>query len=143
MEKSELLLTRRVETQEVIRGKYHLPSRQMRILDPWEYVRTLEKMAIGLGVDIRMSWEYSSYPNAQGAHYSRASKSIFLPSKNDIRDRAAGFEHELIHAMQHTFYPRMSLRMREYEAYLVAYNLRKLSEPRVIGFFIRLSVAGI
>lgn len=140
------LIDRLTSDKAAIRGKYHLPSRNM---PPYEYERALRSILTGLNTRIKDVAEC-------GKLLETAASAVYLENQNVIGvsiDRNSDeyfrglneLEHETIHAIQNHETPSMPIERMEYEAYLAGANLDAIAEdeegPEVLfGFLIGGSV---
>ena len=144
------MVERLATDQEIIRGKYNLPSRK---LPPAEFERAMMQMVKSLGVKIKSKSECGKFfeenPFAGAVHFGE-SKQIGMDM--DRTDREAYFrslgtlEHELVHAIQQSKSASMPIELMEYEAYVAGVNMEYLrANPEAINdalfnFFIGVSV---
>lgn len=143
--RKKILGQRRVEVQATIRAKYRLPPRDMRFEDTTEYIRRLREIAEENGVDIRHGYEFQQFfdetPDA-GAVFMPKYNAAVVPLSEDLIKLAGYLEHEIIHGLQYKFYPRLTLRMMEYEAYVAGGNTRVLvSDPSIFGLMVNMSLS--
>ena len=114
--------------------KYGLPVREFMFQNPGEYENILRNMAKENGVIITGKSDCGSFfdkEGVEGAYFiddrkiginiDRSSQDEYILSLQTLR-------HELMHALQHKFYPNMSIEEREYEAHISGWNLVLLRE---------------
>lgn len=120
--------------QNRIIAKYGLPTRNFMFENPGEYENVLRKMAKESGVIIAEKSDCGNFfdkDGAEGAYFiderkigfdvDKSSKDEYLLSLQTLR-------HELIHALQHKYFPNMGIEVREYEAHISGWNLTLLRE---------------
>lgn len=147
----ELLLT----DQRIIRQKYGLPSRDAKFIDPVWVECVLKSIIKREGVDLKSKLEYNGFFEE---HSANALQDIIGGRNTIVADinRNEGLskyfgsltelEHELIHALQDKYYPRMPIEQKEYEAYVGTMNMERMVESPdnvendLFGFFIATSV---
>lgn len=122
--------------QLIIRQRYGLPpDRNVRLANPAEYIHFLKNKAKSEGITIKKKNEMGSFfkENSQaGAVFDSKQNVIGCDIKDETREEllhsALELEHELIHGLQHKHYPDMPIELKEYEAYLAAWNINYLVE---------------
>ena len=107
----------------IIRSKYGLPLEGRGM--PNEYEIFLRNYAEKLGVAVRPISDCGSFSSEHSnpiGVYMRSERQIGVDiDKENMNTHSKGvyiFEHELIHALQHRYFPSMPIELREYEAYL-------------------------
>jgi hypothetical protein len=122
------LIDKLISDKEFIRHKYNLPPLILRTQEPDEYERTLKKRLRDEGINFRDGLEMGEFfahnPSASGVFDEEenivAVKHINRNDFVDFYQALSEMEHELIHALQHKYSPRMPIELMEYEAYLGA-----------------------
>ena len=124
------LRRQRSETQKILRAKYRLPSWEMSVLSPLEYLQRLTHLAAECGIQIRPAHErgllFQKYPKANACCTGDSiyvKDSVSIPISQRIDD----VEHELTHGIQDQRYPGMGFWRREYEAYIIQFHPKILS----------------
>lgn len=132
--------------REIIRGKYHLPSRE---LPPRDYESSLKQTLAKLGVDLRPLSDCGKLLEENpmlGAAYLHEAKTVGVNAQQDGADYfkyLGQLEHETIHAIQHKETPSMPVELMEYEAYLAGSNIDILtSSPEAREVFFSFLVGG-
>jgi hypothetical protein len=113
--------------RKIIREKYHFPQTRGELVD---YERFLKSVAKEKGVLIRNKSDcgsfFKDYPESGGVYFGDANQigvDIDTATTESYRGDLVTLEHELIHALQRKYYPRMSSEIREYEAYVTGINI--------------------
>lgn len=125
------IVERLVEDHKIIRSKYGLPLEARGM--PNEYEIFLRNYAEKLGVVVRPTSDcgtfFSDNSMASGV-YIESEKQIGVDIDKETIDTHAEsihiFEHELIHALQHRYFPAMPVELMEYEAYIAGMNIEGL-----------------
>ncbi len=126
--KESLLRDRLLEDHDIVKSKYNLPDSRLRSDSPSEYISKLEEIGKKHDISIRNNYEMEVFfrGNEQiKAVFMEKSNEIFVPlvNKNNYKELigyAENLEHELIHALQHKYYPNLPVEAMEYEAYVGA-----------------------
>ncbi len=127
------IVERLIEDQNIIRAKYNLPPRKA-ISNLPEYERLLRNIAQSIGVSIKEKSECGKFfeeNSVGGVHFENDNKigvNINKNTKQSYTNSLNSLEHELIHALQHHFSPRMPIELMEYEAYIAGGNNEFLRE---------------
>ncbi len=137
------IVERLVEDQKVIRAKYGLPSTDS-MPSPSEYERFLRNVAKDLGTEIKSTGEFGKFfdeSHAGGVYFEDRNK-IGVDINSETREsyiRSINvLEHELIHALQHKYSPRMPIELMEYEAYIAGGNNEALrDDPELVDYVFR------
>ena len=125
---------RLIEDQKIIRAKYSLPKLEARgNLD--EYERDLLDIAKSTGVTIKSKSEcgqfFNDYSYVGGVNFEKENKIGVDIDKTDSKSYSKSLgilEHELIHALQNKYHPRMPIEQMEYEAYIAGGNNELIKE---------------
>lgn len=114
---------------ELIRFKYSLPSRMVRVNSPSEYERVLRERARALGILIRPKSDCGVFFKENqfaGGVFLSEERSIGADvnrnTKEKYRSSLITLEHEIIHAAQSKNSPGMPIELQEYEAYIAGIN---------------------
>jgi|GEM_PF-2940061 len=126
--KESLLRDRLLEDHDIVKSKYNLPDSRLRSDSPSEYISKLEEIGKKHDISIRNNYEMEVFfrGNEQiKAVFMEKSNEIYVPlvNKNNYEELigyAENLEHELIHALQHKYYPNLPVEAMEYEAYVGA-----------------------
>jgi hypothetical protein len=137
------IVERLVEDQKIIRAKYGLPSTDS-MPGPSEYERFLRNVAKDLGTEIKSTGEFGKFfdeSHAGGVYFEDRNK-IGVDINSETREsyiRSINvLEHELIHALQHKYSPRMPIELMEYEAYIAGGNNEALrDDPELVDYVFR------
>jgi|GEM_PF-5547661 len=120
------LVQRMQEDSLVVRQKYNLPPRQLKVDQPAEYINQLKAIAQKEGVPIRSGAEFQRFfeNHSAAAVYFGDTKTIVVPLRDineykEVFKFATNLEHELTHALQDKYYPGMPIEAMEYEAYAI------------------------
>lgn len=118
--------------RKIIREKYHLPAKRGNLAD---YERFLKNLAKENNVVIRSKSDcgnfFDNYPEANGVYFREVNQvgvDIDKTTAESYTDDIITLEHELIHAIQRRYYPRMPSEIREYEAYVLRINIEIIRE---------------
>jgi hypothetical protein len=127
------LIERLIDDQKILRAKYNLPLREMRLQLPQEYEKILMDIAHKHAVRIDTKSECGAFfiENSAGAVYLGDKRIGTDVNREDIDSYVTDLgklEHELIHALQDIYSPRMPIELQEYEAYIAGLNLEHLQE---------------
>ncbi len=116
--------------QQAIRAKYSLPDLDMKTAAPSEYESALRNMAKKEGVEIRSSHEFDAFfkenPYAGAVHLGEGRVAVDVEREGSLKSYQSGLtklEHELVHALQDKYSPRMPIELMKYEAYIANGNM--------------------
>jgi hypothetical protein len=130
------LFERLATDQKIIRAKYGLPSIEnlpsFRLAD---YERFLNGLIEKYKVEVRETSDCGAFfeenPDAGGVYFENENKigvDINRHSGYTYNMSLRMYEHEIVHAIQHRFYPSMPVEIREYEAYLAFMDFSNLRD---------------
>lgn len=136
--------------QRAIRAKYHLPDLDMKTIAPSEYEGALRNIAKKEGVEIRGTHEFSAffneYPYAAAVHLGEGRIAVDVEREGSLKSYQSGlamFEHELVHALQDKYSPRMPIELMEYEAYIANGNMDGLkNDPEMVKVLFDMLIGG-
>ncbi len=124
----ERLLTDR----KIIREKYNFPQTRGELVD---YERFLKDVAKKKGVLIRNTSDCGSFfddhPEARGVYFRDSNQigtDVDTATAESYGSNLITLEHELIHALQYKYYPRMPSEIREYEAYVAGISIEGIKK---------------
>lgn len=128
------IVERLITDQKIFRTKYHLPFKTEGF-GITNYDRFLRNIAEENNVLIRSTSDcgnfFDKHPDAGGVYFKEVNQigvDIDTSSNESYGKSLITMEHELIHALQHKYYPRMPIEIREYEAYIAGGNFDFLKD---------------
>ena len=129
------LLDRLQEDQLAVRAKYKLLDRDYKFVNPSEYEEYLTELARSNDIEIRPVIEYEKFfakQNISRATYLEEERTVVNSVDKTTRETylrgIIQLEHELIHGLQHKYYPEMPIELTEYEAYVASWNIDYLRD---------------
>lgn len=129
------LLDRLQEDQLAVRAKYKLLDRDYKFANPSEYEKYLTELARSNDIEIRPVNEYGKFfaeQNISRAAYLEEERTVVNSVDKTTRETylrgIIQLEHELIHGLQHKYYPEMPIELAEYEAYVASWNIDYLRD---------------
>ena len=112
--------------REMVRAKYQLPDSGLRLIDPVEYIRRVERLLKDKKITIRPGHEFQPFfnenPETEAVNFKASvfrDATVVLggDAESSLAKKARLLAHEAVHALQNFFYPRMPLETKEKEAY--------------------------
>ncbi|MEI6553922.1 MAG: hypothetical protein WCO09_05135 [bacterium] len=128
------IVERLITDQKIFRAKYHLPL-TTEGFGITNYDRFLRRIAKENDVLIKNTSDcgifFTENSNAGGVYFKETNQiGVDIDDANyeSYGKSLSVMQHELIHALQRKYYPRMPIEIREYEAYIACGNFDSLKD---------------
>jgi hypothetical protein len=122
------MVERLIEDQKILRERYKLLDKDVRLETPGDYENYLRKIAQLNDIQINPKSDcgsfFENYSDANAVYLSggKIGVNIDKNNKDKYSEDLLHLEHEIIHGLQDKYYPNKPIELREYEAYVAVGN---------------------